>query len=367
MYRLPTAGDPQMSAPTAAALYHRDQVNTSTVIRARSPLRISFAGGGTDLPHYYEQFGGAVLSSTISRYAFATLRPRLDDSIQIHLLESGTKAVYKLGQDFAERDGVFDLVKAAIRRMGSHQGFDLELRSDAPRGSGLGGSSAATAAILGTMAEYLGAVLDPYDMAELNYLIERVDLKIAGGKQDQYATTFGGFNLLEFSKERVHVTPLRLSSEVLHDLEDHLLLCYTGKVRPSLGIVETRMSAFEQRDHTILSAMRRLHSMAYAAKEILLRGRLEEFGSLLDEGMKLKRTMSSKISTPYIDDLYDRAKSAGAIGGKLLGAGGGGYLLLLVGERRRYEVRQSLENAGAVITDFSFQDQGLQTWRSRYF
>jgi D-glycero-alpha-D-manno-heptose-7-phosphate kinase len=217
------------------------------------------------------------------------------------------------------------------------------------------------------MAEYLGSVLDPYDMAELNFLIERTDLKIAGGKQDQYATTFGGFNLIEFSKDRVEVTPLRLSSEVLQDLEDHLLLCYTGKVRPSLGIVETRMHAFEQRDNRILTGMRRLHRMAYEAKEILLRGRLREFGALLDEGMAVKRDMSPQVSTPYIDELYERAKSAGAIGGKLLGAGGGGYLLLLVEERKRFAVRKNLEDAGGIVTDFSFQEKGLHTWRSRCF
>lgn len=355
------------TSATASALFHRDQVNTSTVIRARAPLRISFAGGGTDLPHYYEENGGAVLSSTINRYAFATLRPCQDDSIQIRLLESGHKAQYKLGEDASERDGAFDLVTAAIQRMGSHRGFELDLRSDAPRGSGLGGSSAATAAILGAMVEYLGAVLDPYEMAELNYIIERNDLKIAGGKQDQYATTFGGFNLLEFSRDRVEVTPLRLAPDVLHDLEDHLLLCYTGKVRPSLGIVETRMHAFEQHDDIILAGMHRLHRMAYEAKEILLRGRLREFGALLDEGMVLKRAMSPKVSTPFIDELYDRAKCAGAIGGKLLGAGGGGYLLLLVEERSRFKVRENLEAAGGAVTDFSFQDKGLQTWRSRCF
>ncbi len=180
------------------------------MIRARAPLRISFLGGGTDLPHYYEEHGGAVLSSTITRYACTTLYPRSDDSIQI--TRDRHSATYKLN-DHSEKDGIFDLVTTAIRRMGGHKGLDLDLRSQAPRGSGLGGSSAVTAAILGAMAEYLGVVLDPYDLAELNYTVERLDLGIAGGKQDQYATTFGGFNLIEFSRDRVNVTPLRLSSD----------------------------------------------------------------------------------------------------------------------------------------------------------
>ena len=353
-------------APTtpASVLYHRDSVNTSTVIRARAPLRISFLGGGTDLPHYYEEHGGAVLSSTITRYASTTLYPRSDDSIQI--TETGRSATYKLNDD-SEKDGIFDLVTTAIRRMGGHKGLDLDLRSQAPRGSGLGGSSAVTAAILGTMAEYLGVVLDPYDMAELNYTVERLDLGIAGGKQDQYATTFGGFNLIEFSRDRVNVTPLRMSSELLHDLEEHLMLWYTGKVRPALGIVEKRVEAYKRGDSGIKDEMKRLHQMVYEAKEVLLKGRLHDFAELLDAGMASKRKMDPHVSTPFIDELYETAKKSGAIGGKLLGAGGGGYLLLLVDGRKRQAVRDSLEKAGAVLTDFSFQEKGLQVWRSRCF
>lgn len=352
---------------TASVLYDRQLVNHSTVIRARAPLRISFVGGGTDLPHYFEEHGGAVLSSTINRYAFATLRPRNDDAIRIAALDSGQTAVYQLCDDTSDADGVFDLVRAAIRRVGVRKGFDLDLRSDAPRGSGLGGSSAMTAAILGTLIEYLGVVLDQYDIAELNYTIERMDLGIAGGKQDQYATTFGGFNLIEFSKDHGHVTPLRLPAHVLHDLEQHLVLCYTGKVRPTLGIVQSRVMAYQRGDSNVLDGMKRLHNMVYEAKEFLLKGRLQDFGALLDEGMTIKKTMNSNISSPFIDALYETAKKSGALGGKLLGAGGGGYLLLMVTERRRFEVIENLQNAGGVITDFSFQDSGLNTWRSHCF
>ncbi len=352
---------------TASVLYDRQLVNNSTVIRARAPLRVSFVGGGTDLPHYYEEHGGAVLSSTINRYAFATLRPRNDEAIRITALESGQTAAYRLHDDSSNNDGVFDLVRAAIRRVGVHKGFDLDLRSDAPRGSGLGGSSAMTAAILGTLIEYLGVVLDDYDIAELNYTIERMDLAIAGGKQDQYATTFGGFNLIEFSKNHVHVTPLRLPSHVLHDLEQHLVLCYTGKVRPTLGIVQSRVRAYQQGESKVLDGMRRLHRMVYEAKEFLLKGKLQDFGALLDEGMAIKKNINPDVSSPFIDELYETAKKSGAIGGKLLGAGGGGYLLLMVSERRRFEVLENLLKTGGVITGFSFQDGGLKAWRSHCF
>jgi len=356
-----------ITSSTASVLYDRGSVNTNTVIRARAPLRISFVGGGTDLPHYYEEHGGAVLSSTINRYAFATLRPRNDDAVCITALDSGHTATYKLSEETSDADGVFDLVRAAIRRMGVDKGFDLDLRSDAPRGSGLGGSSAMTAAILGALIEYQGVVLDSYEIAELNYTIERLDLGIAGGKQDQYATTFGGFNLIEFSKDHGLVTPLRLPPNVLSDLEHHLVLCYTGKIRPTLGLVESRVHAYQRGESTVLDGMRRLHAMVYEAKEFLLKGRIQDFGSLLDEGMTNKKKMNPNVSTPFIDELYDTAKKSGAIGGKLLGAGGGGYLLLMVGERQRFKVFENLQKAGGVMTDFSFQDRGLNAWRSRNF
>jgi D-glycero-alpha-D-manno-heptose-7-phosphate kinase len=356
-----------VATATASVLYDRVLVNTCTVIRARAPLRISFVGGGTDLPHYYEEHGGAVLSSTINRFAFATLRPRNDQEIRITALDSGQMAAYQICEDSSNSDGVFDLVRAAIRRMGVTRGFDLDLRCDAPRGSGLGGSSAMTAAILGVLIEYLGVVLDDYEIAELNYTIERLDLGIAGGKQDQYASTFGGFNLIEFSKNHGHVTPLRLPAHILHDLEHHLVLCYTGKIRPSLGLVQSSVDAYQRGERRVLEGMRRLHEMVYEAKEFLLKGRLYDFGALLDEGMTNKKKMNPDVSTPFIDELYETARKSGAIGGKLLGAGGGGYLLLMVDERRRFEVFENWQQAGGVMTDFSFQDKGLDVWRSRHF
>jgi D-glycero-alpha-D-manno-heptose-7-phosphate kinase len=351
----------------ASVVYHRDSVNTNTVIRARSPLRISFVGGGTDLAHYYEEYGGAVLSSTINRYAFATLRPRQDATVRITALDFGHSAEYQLQDKSVHNDGLFDLVRTAIRRVGGDKGFELDLHGEAPRGSGLGGSSAVTAAILGAMIEHLGAVLDSYELAELNYQIERIDLGIAGGKQDQYATTFGGFNLIEFSKDRVDVTPLRLPVDALNDLEDHLTLYYTGQVRPLLGIVEKRIAAYESGDSFVHDGMRRLHSMVYDAKDALLKGRMREFGALLHESMVNKKKLDPNVSTPYIDELYELARNSGAVGGKLLGAGGGGYLLLFVEGRRQFEVRAKLEKAGAVYTHFSFEDRGLQVWRSRCF
>ena len=354
-----------VNSTPASIVYGRHEANRCTVIRARSPLRISFLGGGTDLPHYFEQHGGAVLSSTINRYAFAELRQRTDDVVRLGSLDSGQSTEYRLAEAHEMSGGLFDLVTMAVRRIGTHAGFDLDVHSQAPRGSGLGGSSALTAAILGAIVEYVGMVLDPYEMAELNYAIERIDLGIAGGKQDQYATTFGGFNLIEFSKDRVDITPLRLPPAVLNDLENHLMLFYSGQPRPSLGLVQKRVEAYETGERSVREGMRRLHEMVYQAKDALFKGRLGEFGELLHANMMYKRQFDPHVSTPFIDELYDLARNNGAIGGKLLGAGGGGYLLILVEGRRQFDVRTALEKAGAVLTDFSFHEKGLDVWRSR--
>ncbi|MEE9262488.1 MAG: GHMP kinase, partial [Dehalococcoidia bacterium] len=190
------------------------------IIRTKAPLRISFAGGTTDMPSYYMEHGGAVLCSTINRYAFVTLRPRDDGQIQIQSLDFDLTVKYHIDEE-PIFDGILDLAKAAVGRLSSeanHAGLDLYLQSDAPAGSGLGGSASLTTAVLGALANYTNVRLDRYQMAEMAYAIERSDLSISGGKQDQYAVVFGGFNLIEFSKEGVAVTPLRIPKEILNDL-----------------------------------------------------------------------------------------------------------------------------------------------------
>jgi D-glycero-alpha-D-manno-heptose-7-phosphate kinase len=358
-------GDAVKNRSAEQVLITRDRrnVNRETIIRARSPLRISFVGGGTDMPHYYEENGGAVLSSTINRYSHVYLYPREDLEVRIRSLDMGSNVKYAIDQE-PIYDGVLDLAKAAIRRMGSERGFELDVHTEAPPGSGLGGSSAVTSAILGAVRELTGVVVDSYELAELNYRVERIDLGIAGGKQDQYATVFGGFNVIEFFHDRVLVTPLRLSRELLNELECHLMLCYTGKVRPSLGLVDAQVKYYQEKRPSTLASMKRLHEMVYEMKETLLKGQLQRFGELLDESLATKKLMNPNITDPHIDGLYALAKANGAIGGKLLGAGGGGYLLLFVQGHRRHDVREALEHSGGQFTSFSFDEYGLQTWRS---
>ncbi len=339
--------------------------SSGTIIRAKAPLRISFVGGGTDLEHYFAHNPGATLSSTINRYAHVSLYPRDDQNIEIRSLNLGYSVRYSL-EDEPAYDGTLDLAKAAIRQIGMDRGADLDIRMEAPQGSGLGGSSALTAAVLGAVAASKGKVLSVYELAELNYSIERTDLKIVGGKQDQYASTFGGFNLLEFHKDRVVVTPLRVDSSLLNDLEAHLLLCYTGKVRPNLGLVQRQIDFYHQGREETLRGMRRLYEMVFEMKEALLTGNLERFGQMLDEAYINKKRMNPHVAdnTPA-DALYTEAKRHGVLGGKLLGAGGGGYLLLFCETGKQHRIREALETLGAQFTDFSFEEGGLQVWRSK--
>jgi D-glycero-alpha-D-manno-heptose-7-phosphate kinase len=214
-------------------------VDAVTVI-ARAPLRISFVGGGTDFPHWFDEHGGAVLSSTIDHYAEVTLQPRDDDRIQIRSIDFGHLVAYDLGEG-PVYDGVMDLPKAAIARIGVDGGIDLDIRSDAPPGSGLGGSSALVTAVVSALAGLAGRPMTADELARTSYAIEREDLGIAGGWQDQFATAYGGMNLIEFAADGVVVSPLRLPLDVLDELRAQLLLCYTGRARTDVGLIRAQV------------------------------------------------------------------------------------------------------------------------------
>jgi D-glycero-alpha-D-manno-heptose-7-phosphate kinase len=342
----------------------RTRAAAGGIVRAKAPLRVSFAGGGTDLPHWYEEHGGAVFSGTIDRYAYVTLYPRDDHNVRIRSLDLGQIITYDVNQA-PTYDGVLDLVKAVIYRLGVRRGMDLDIRSDAPPGSGLGGSSTLTAATIGVVSAYTGQALDCYEQAELNYEIERIDLGIAGGKQDQYATTFGGFNLIEFHSDSVIVHGIDLGQDIVNDLEAHLLLCYTGRVRANLGLVSKQVRMYHDGRRATRAGLSRLHELAFETAEAVIEGRLNTFGRLLHEAYVNKKRMNPEITTGTIaDELYVEAQRNGAIGGKLLGAGGGGYLLIYCETGRQHDVRQALRARGGTIVDFTFDDRGLQYWRS---
>jgi D-glycero-alpha-D-manno-heptose-7-phosphate kinase len=347
---------------------HRSPVTRASAakprLRARAPLRISFAGGGTDVPPFPTTDGGCVLSATIGRYAYGSLTPRTDRRVRIESVDFGVTAEVALDQELVY-NGELDLVKAAIGRFGGlgSDGYDLVLRSNAPPGSGLGSSSTMMVALTGLLAEHHEAPLGEYETARLANAIEREDLGISGGLQDHYAATFGGFNFIEFG-EQVIVNPLRVRDEVVHELEMGLMLCFTGITRASAQVIDDQSSRLANGSADTLAGLHGQKELAVAMKSAVLRGELREFGELLGEAWKQKKRMSPLITNPRIEDLYELATRHGALGGKVTGAGGGGYILFYCDFTRKHRVIEALEHAGASVLEFSFESKGLTTWRA---
>jgi D-glycero-alpha-D-manno-heptose-7-phosphate kinase len=331
-------------------------------IRARAPLRISFAGGGTDVPPFPAEEGGCVLSATIDRFAHGSLNPRDDRLVTIESVDFKTSAEISLDEEI-HYDGHLDLIKAAVKRFGRENtsGYDLVLRSNAPPGSGLGASSTMMVALTGLLARHYGIDLKDYDTANLAHGIERADLDIAGGMQDHYAATFGGFNFIEFT-DHVIVNPLRVRDEITHELELSLLLCFTGITRNSAWVIEDQTHRAVTHSTDTIEGLRAQKELAVAMKKALLTGALHEFGTLLGEAWLQKKRMSPLITNPRIDELYDIALRKGALGGKITGAGGGGYILLFCDFEKKHRVIEALELAGAPITEFTFSNKGIMTW-----
>jgi len=331
--------------------------------RAKSPMRISFAGGGTDITQYFIEHGGLVLNATINLYAHASLHRRSDSKITIysHNLNQKIEACSLEDLNF---DGRMDMIKAIIKILSPKFGFDLFLNSDVPPGSGLGGSSSIIAAIIGTFTIFLGEKLDNYDIAEMAFRAERLLANISGGWQDQYATVFGGFNLIEFNIHENIVHPLRINQDIISELEANLVLCFIGNKKNREAIFT------EHKDK--LSSGKKLKNYSEKIKEYtaemkssLLRGRLTDFGNCLDELWKIKKKFSHLISNQKIDQLYDYAKKNGAVGGKLLGAGNGGYFLFYTYRFKRFELENALTKKGFNIQPFTFDSLGLRSWSLR--
>jgi len=331
--------------------------------RARAPLRLSFCGGGTDVSPYPEQHGGVVLSATINQYAFASLRPRRDSRLTLASLDYDVVAKY----DHPRRmrfDGSLDLIKAVVRALKVRRGADLWVHSDAPPGSGLGSSSTIVVALIGVLGEWLKRPLAGYDAAELAYRIERVDLGLAGGRQDQYAAAFGGFNLIEFHRDSTLVNPLRIRADVLQELEYRLLLCYMGQTRQSAHIIERQVSSYVQGREETVQALHHLKEQTMEMKKALLLGQVDAIGELLHEAWENKKRLDRDISNSHVDRLYRLARKEGAIGGKMPGAGGGGYFLFLTRFDRKHRVAAALEKHGGQVVPFQFERRGLLTWAS---
>jgi D-glycero-alpha-D-manno-heptose-7-phosphate kinase len=337
------------------------------IVRSRAPLRISFGGGGTDVEPYLSEQGGMVLSATIDRYAYGSLSFPSDHRITAVSLDFDMIAKYNL-DDPLVFDGRLDLVKAVVRRMNQRdgcEGLDFLLHSDAPPGSGLGSSSTLVVVLIGLFKHWLHLPLTSYDVADLAYQIERQDLGLEGGKQDQYAATFGGFNFIEFSRDATVVNPLRIPWDTVNELQYNLLLCYTGRTRLSARIIETQVESYVRRQEDVVRAMNDLKRIAVDLKNSLLQSRLRDVGGLLHDAWVAKRQMATQISDAHIDELYETARAHGAIGGKISGAGGGGYMFFYCDSGRKHVVSNELERLGAKVSPFNFNFDGLQTWEVR--
>jgi D-glycero-alpha-D-manno-heptose-7-phosphate kinase len=333
-------------------------------VRAKAPLRISFAGGGTDVPPFSDTEGGVVLSATIDRFAYGSLSPRADNRVGIESVDFGLSLDFPVTEE-PVLDGKLDLVKAAIRRLRREDlgGYDLVLRSNTPPGSGLGSSSTMMVALVGMLLEFYGIPLEQYEVADLAHAIERQDLKIRGGLQDHYAAAFGGFNFIEFG-ERVIVNPLRISESTINELEFSLLLCFTGITRESANIIADQTDRVIAAETDTLGGLRAQKQLAVSMKSALLRGKLGEFGELLGEAWREKQRLSPMIATPRIQQAFEIALANGAISGKVTGAGGGGYILFFCDFRKKHKVADALERFGVTSSEFSFEPRGMTTWRA---
>lgn len=339
------------------------------MIRSRAPLRVSFAGGGTDVPPYPEKNGGCVINSTINKYAYANLVETDDDrGITVESLDYDVVAKYETDSDL-QYDGDLDLVKAVIKRVDKKEntslideGLKIFMHSDAPPGSGLGSSSTVVVSLLGLFKNYVNAPWTDYEIAELAYQIERKDLGISGGWQDQFAATFGGFNFMEFLGDRNIVNPLKIPSASINELQYRFLLCYTGESRVSENIIDDQVDRYKEKKGKTQDALDKTKDIAIQMKNLLLQNNLEEFGKTLHTAWEHKKKFSNKITQPHITQMYETARDQGALGGKLLGAGGGGYLLLYCPFDRKHVIAEELEELGGQVVDFSFELKGLQTW-----
>ncbi|HET6608812.1 MAG TPA: hypothetical protein VFG62_19210 [Rhodopila sp.] len=339
-------------------------------IRARVPLRLGLAGGGTDLSPYCDQFGGAVLNTTIDRYAYAFIDPSPDE--QTHLCAPDLGLTDTLNADLSSPEkltlGKLALHAGVATRMARTYGNGvlppLRLTSyvDAPPGSGLGSSSALVVALVEAFATLLSAPLGPYDVARSAWEIERRDLGLPGGRQDQYAATFGGTNFIEFLGDQVIVNPLRVAPDVLNEVEASLVICFTGVSRRSDTIIAEQQAGMQQKGDA-LAGLHRLKADAQEMKQALLGGDIAGMATILNRSWEAKKRTAGGISTERIEMLHRTAFAHGAIGGKVSGAGGGGFMMFIVPPERRVEVIRALNAAEGEAASIHLTGRGAETWR----
>ena len=327
----------------------------------RSPVRISFGGGGTDLPAYYEQFGGAVLSAAINKYFYTVLGKRTDGRVQVI---SSDLRIFETWQDIARKQlegSALEIPLAVLKEVNCDLAIDLFLASEIPPGTGLGSSASVCVNILKTLTTYLQQTLSKYDLAEKSFYIARNVLGKQIGKQDEYAAAFGGLNYISFDPDgRTHVEPVEQDPTLLREMESNLMLFFTGAARDSWSILQEQETSTRRHSGATVEALHEIKGLALALRDALQRGELHQFGKLLHEGWQAKRRVSARISTPRIDELYGLALQHGAVGGKITGAGGGGFLLLYCEAEHQPAVRDAMHRVGVREMAFGFDSQGAQ-------
>jgi D-glycero-alpha-D-manno-heptose-7-phosphate kinase len=330
--------------------------------RSRAPVRVSFGGGGSDLTYFFMDHPGAVLSTTISLFCHVTLLPRTDAEIHIHSDDLDTYRRYESIGDLQARLETDSLLATTVSVIRPASGFDLHVRSDFPIGSGLGGSSAVTTAVVAAFNELRLDRWTTYEIAEMSFQAERLCFGAAGGWQDQYASAFGGFNLIEFDGSRNLVHPIRLDPSVVNELEECLVLCDTQIKHESGAIHKEQRREFDKGDKA--KEVRDAVDLCRKMHRHLIRGELPDFGRSLHAAWQLKRGLAA-VSNSHVDEIYAAAIRAGALGGKLLGAGGGGFFLFFVQPRFRKQVTEALRSAGCRMSAFRFESQGVTSWRTK--
>jgi D-glycero-alpha-D-manno-heptose-7-phosphate kinase len=341
------------------------------IIRSKAPLRIGLAGGGSDVSPYSDLYGGAILNATINQYAYASLEPTDKNKIIFQSIDKGITLEYDSQTELPVSDelplhsGIYNrIIKQFTHKPLS---FNLITHVDAPPGSGLGSSSTLVTTMLGSFSELLKLPLGEYDLAKLAYEIERIDLKQAGGKQDQYAATFGGFNFMEFyADDKVIVNPLRIKNNILNELAYSTVLYFTGASRSSSNIIDKQQQSVKDNQVLKIEAMHKIKEQAVLMKEALLREDLNEIGPILDFGWQNKKQMADGITNPFIDEIYSAAIKAGSTGGKVSGAGGGGFMFFYCPNNTRHKVIEALSQFGGEVKNYNFSKMGLTSWKVNY-
>jgi len=342
------------------------------IIRSKAPLRLGLGGGGTDVSPYSDLFGGVVLNVSIDLYAHCSIEVTNSNEIEFYASDINQDVKYKSGT-FLEYDGILDLYKGVYNRIvndfnnGTPLSFKMTTFLDAPPGSGLGSSSTLVVAMVKAYVEWLSLPMGEYDIAHLAYQIERIDVGLSGGKQDQYSATFGGFNFIEFYKDdKVIVNPLRIKNWIKDELEESIVLYYSGKSRSSAEIIDQQIRNSEKGNVQTIEGMHQLKEAAFKMKEAILKGDINNFSLLIKNSWLAKKKTASSISNPMIENIFEVAIQNGAISGKISGAGGGGYIMFVVDPLNKMRLVNALSNLEGNVINFHFSEGGCHSWKIYY-